>query len=166
MAACSVCNHPDRDAIDAALVAGQTQGAVAAAHGLVRQSVGRHAKAHLSASLRAVHASREASETRASVDRLEGLYRQASDLLAAAGEGGNLNVSLNALKELRAVVMDLAKLRGEYDDKPTVQVLNVATSPEWLQVRTTMLEALQPFPEARAAVAAALTAGAPREVEA
>lgn len=49
----------------------------------------------------------------------------------------------------------LAKLAGELDERP---IINVLTAPEWLQVRGLLLEALRPFPDARAAVAARLMA--------
>lgn len=49
----------------------------------------------------------------------------------------------------------LAKLLGELDERPQ---LNVLVSPEWHQVRTVMLAALQPYPDARAAVALQLAA--------
>ena len=47
--------------------------------------------------------------------------------------------------------MDLiGTLLGELDDGPTV---NVLVAPEWVTVRSTVLAALGPYPEARAAVA-------------
>lgn len=51
----------------------------------------------------------------------------------------------------------LAKLTGELDERPQVNVLNVSASPEWLGIQSSMLEALAPYPEARTAVAGALT---------
>jgi hypothetical protein len=50
----------------------------------------------------------------------------------------------------------LAKLSGELDERPQVNILNVAASPEWLATQAAMLQALAPFPEARLAVAGAL----------
>ena len=47
----------------------------------------------------------------------------------------------------------LAKLTGELDDKPEV---NIVLSPQWLTIRGAILEALEPFPEARVAVGARL----------
>ena len=47
----------------------------------------------------------------------------------------------------------LGKLAGELDERP---VVNVLLSPQWVTIRTTMLEALWAYPEARAAVAESL----------
>ena len=44
-------------------------------------------------------------------------------------------------------------LLGDLDDRP---VVNVLVSPEWQQVRAQILAALDPYPEARFAVAGAL----------
>lgn len=44
----------------------------------------------------------------------------------------------------------LSKLTGELDERPQVTVL---TSPEWLELRSQLFEALAPYPDARAAAA-------------
>jgi len=48
-----------------------------------------------------------------------------------------------------------AKLMGELDERPQI---NVLVAPEWILVRTALLDALRPFPEARVAVLGRLTA--------
>ena len=47
-----------------------------------------------------------------------------------------------------------AKLIGELDDRPQV---NLLVAPQWLELRVQILAALQPYPEARLAVAEALS---------
>jgi hypothetical protein len=49
----------------------------------------------------------------------------------------------------------LAKLLGELDDRPQI---NLLVAPEWHKVRAALLEALLPFPDARTAVATRLKA--------
>jgi hypothetical protein len=51
----------------------------------------------------------------------------------------------------------IAKITGELNERPVVNVLNVAASPEWIELRSRILAALEPHPDARLAVAAALT---------
>jgi hypothetical protein len=48
----------------------------------------------------------------------------------------------------------IAKLRGELQDQTTVNVL--ITHPEWLSLRTAVLNALEPYPEARYVVIEAI----------
>lgn len=50
---CSVCDHPERREIDAALVAGRSARDIAAAHGLNYQAVRRHRLNHLPQTIRA-----------------------------------------------------------------------------------------------------------------
>lgn len=64
-------------------------------------------------------------------------------------------VVVAAIREARGNLELLAKLLGELDETPRMDVL---ISTEWLTVRTTLLEALGPHPEARVAAAGALLA--------
>ncbi len=60
---------------------------------------------------------------------------------------------LKAAAQLTTQVQLLAKLLGQLDERPQV---NVLMAPEWLQVRAVLLTALAPYADARTAVAAAL----------
>lgn len=60
---------------------------------------------------------------------------------------------LKTAERLQDLLQLVAKLIGDLDDRPTV---NVVLSPEWQATRGVLLEALLPFPEARASVAGAL----------
>ena len=62
---------------------------------------------------------------------------------------------LKAADRLRHQSELLARLIGELDDRPQI---NLLLAPEWLEVRAALLEALAPFPDARAAVAERLLA--------
>ena len=64
--------------------------------------------------------------------------------------------SLAAIRELRSLLELVAKVTGELDERPQVQVLNVTTDPAWLQVRGAVMLALVPYPEAGQAVASQL----------
>lgn len=56
---------------------------------------------------------------------------------------------LKTAARLQPQIELLAKLIGELDERPQV---NILVSPEWIAVRTAVLEALAPHPQARAAV--------------
>ncbi|HYJ47738.1 MAG TPA: hypothetical protein VEV81_14070, partial [Pyrinomonadaceae bacterium] len=59
---------------------------------------------------------------------------------------------LKAVAQLRPLAELLARLEGKLKESP----INILINPEWLQVRGELIQALAPFPEARAAVASAL----------
>jgi hypothetical protein len=155
---CTVCNHPSRSAIEQALVAGRSNAAIAVEFGsLSKDAVRRHRDRHLAPAMKGAMASREGRAGRTAVDRMEDLYARAEALLTAAEQGGKAGLALGALKELRSIVELLARLTGELDERPQVTV-NLAASPEWLQVQAVILQALTAHPEARQAVAGALMA--------
>lgn len=160
---CKVCAHPDRAEIEAAIVGGLSNVQAGKRWGVSKDSIRRHKDGHLSPALRAVAAGRETAGAVKALDRLEALYAQASSVLEAANSEGKASLSLAAIKELRGIVELLARLTGELDERPTVQVLNVAASPEWDALRGVVLGALRPYPEAGRAVALALTEAMPGE---
>lgn len=162
-ARCTVCNHEQRADIDAALAGGTSDAEIGRRFGPSKDAVRRHRLAHLSAALKAVQQDRETAGAARAVDRIEDLYGKASRVLDAAEAEGKASLSLAAIKELRGLVELLAKLTGELDERPTVQVLNVAASPEWDALRGVVLGALRAYPEAGRAVALALTEAMPGE---
>lgn len=155
---CRTCGHEDREEIDAALAAGQSSiRELAERYGIDRDALSRHKSAHLSAALKRVVARRETAGARKALDRLEDLYDRAESLLATAEEKGSTRDGVAAIGQLRGIVETLAKITGELDERPQVQVLNVAANPGWVELRGRVLSALGPFPEAAQAVAAALS---------
>jgi hypothetical protein len=153
--ACTVCMSPDRDAVDAAIVERVPFRTIAHRFAVTRDAAMRH-RAHVSASLMAVQRRRDTRNGETLADRIESLYTRASAILDAAETEGRSTVALAAVRELRAIVELLGKLTGEIDDRPQMNVVNVLASPDWIAIRSTVLDALTPFPDARAAVAARL----------
>jgi len=74
-------------------------------------------------------------------------------ILEAAEVSEQHRTALSAIREARGNLELLAKLLGELDDRPTV---NVLISPEWLELRTVIVGALEPYTDARGAVLRAI----------
>ena len=68
----------------------------------------------------------------------------------AAGDG---ELMLKAVDRVHRQVELQAKLLGDLDDRPQI---NVLVSPEWVALRGQIVQALAPYPEARLAVAGVL----------
>ncbi len=150
---CTVCLHPERQAIDARLVKGESARLLAALYGVSDRALRRHAANHLPAALaeaRSAEAATKADDLLAKVAQLEA---DAQRLGRAAEAAGDLRTALGAVRELVRIVELLARLKGELDERPHV---NILVSAQWLNVRRTLLVALQPFPQARAAVSESL----------
>ncbi len=166
---CTACDHPNRPAIDQALVAGDTFRLIAEHTGVSQSALRRHKTQHLGPALRAAMAERQETATRhaqeaqaakeakdydsteALLDQMRLLRTTAFGLLQKAEQAGELRTAVAAVKEVRATLELLLKLAGELRDAPTVTIeLTLA------KVEVALLNALAPYPEARAAAAAAL----------
>lgn len=152
---CSVCQHPERDAIDRELVtaAGTLRG-IEKRYGPSDSAVLRHAR-HLPADL--LRATEVATVARADtlLAQVAELTAAARRILAEAEAAGDRRGALDAIRTAGQVLTLLAKVSGQLDERTVVNVALVS-SPDWVKVRTTLLEALDQHPEARRSVATRL----------
>lgn len=154
---CSVCQHPNRKAIDEALVGGQPIRAIAGRYHAGRDSVARHLRSHVSPALVKVAARREEREATTLLGRMERLIQRTERLLEAAEASGAVGQALAAIDRLWKGYELVGKITGEIKPDGQVLVVNLQQSPEWVELRGRLLVALLPFPDARARVSAALT---------
>lgn len=150
---CSICTHPEREAIDRALVSGEPLRKIAQRLAVSEHALHRHKRDHIVAALA------QASEAATvAADDLLGQVRMLQEktlaILTKAEATGGLNLSLVAVREARGNIELLAKLTNQMSNAPTV---NVAIMPEWATLRALLLSALAPYPDARAALAETLS---------
>lgn len=150
---CTVCDHPEKDAIDQALVGSASNRSVASLYDVSEAAVRRHKANHLPAKLVMAEKAAEVVEADNLLDQVGDLQRRALAILDKAEETGELRTALSAIKEARGNLELLAKLLGELDERP---VVNLNISPEWLELRAVIVGALEPHPEALSAVVGAL----------
>lgn len=151
---CTVCDHPEVGAINQALVAGEPYRTVANRYeSLSQASVQRHERNHLPSTLVKAQEAGEVARADDLLAQVRGLQTRTLAILQAAEDTRQHRTALSAIKEARSNLELLGKLAGELDDSPTV---NVLLSPQWLQVRTAIVEVLSPYPDARSAVAGKL----------
>lgn len=98
---------------------------------------------------------KEVSQADSLLDRLLTLSQETAAILkeARAGEEKDNELALKAIARAEKQIELQARLLGELKETATV---NVLVMPEWYHVRTLLLEALTPYPQARVAVALAL----------
>jgi hypothetical protein len=152
---CTVCTHPERVAVDQALVAGRAYRDIAGQFSVSRSALDRHRAEHLSP---AVQKARQATEAEHALDitkQLRAINGVSLSILDEARRSNNPVVALKAIDRVQRQIELQAKLLGELDERPQV---NVLLAPEWVSIRGTVLTALAPYPEARAAVAQQLLA--------
>lgn len=150
---CRICTHPDRAAIDAALVRGEPVRDIAGRFALSKSAVFRHRSDHLPGHLVKAHGAAEIADADALLREVGALRAKAISLLLAAERSGDLRTALAGVREARGCLELLARLLGELRDGPAV---NIMINPAWIELRAALVASLAPYPEARLAVATAL----------
>jgi len=149
-----VCSHPKREEIDRALVEGVSAAEISGRYRtLGERAVRRHRSNHLPAKLVMAEKAAEVAEADDLLEQVGDLQRRALAILDRAEEAGELRTALSAIREARGNLELLAKLLGELDERP---VVNLNVSSEWLELRAVIVTALEPHPEAMSAVVGAL----------
>ena len=150
---CTVCDHPERHGIDEALVTGAPYRSVAKRYGLSESAVYRHKTEHLPAHLLKAREAEEVAQADDLLNQVRSLQSHALDILERAEKAGDLRTALAAISQARGNLELLAKLAGELDERPMV---NLNISPQWLELRAVIVGALEPYSEARGAILRAL----------
>lgn len=146
-AECTVCAHPDREELDAGLRAGLAKTELARRHELSRDAIGRHERnGHVATTLSLVASTAEPGSL-----GLDALVQRVEAVLTAAEQDGRASSAVAAARELRLLYGELAKQNPQ-----GVSTVDYATDPAWLRTRQAIVDALDPFPDARSAVVAAL----------
>jgi hypothetical protein len=150
---CTICNHPEREAIDKALIDNVAFRRIATLYGLSEASVRRHKGDHLPGELVKSEQAAEIAHADSLIDQVRDLQRQAKTIKDKAEIAGDLKTALVGIRELSRLIELMGKLQGELQEGATV---NILVAPEWLVLRSVILKALDPHPEARKAVIKAL----------
>ncbi len=146
---CSVCKHESKEAIDRALIGGEPLSAISALFRVSEDSLYRHRANHLSKALVSAAESKEASAADELLSQVQDLHSRALAILVRAERNKQDKVALQAIKETRGILELLAKLMGELRNQ---QTFNITLCPEWINLRTVIVNALDPYPEARIAL--------------
>ena len=150
---CTVCTHEARAEIERALVAGEAFRHIAARFDTSTGALQRHKADHLPVKLVKAQEAEEVAHADDLLKQVRDLQGRALAILDKADEAGELRTALAAIREARGNLELLAKLLGELDERP---VVNLTVSPEWLELRAVIVGALEPHPLARGAVLRAL----------
>ncbi len=150
---CSVCAHASLHAINTALVAGGSLRDIAGQFGLSKSAVERHQAEHLPKLLTQAKAEEGVAHALDVLQQLKTINAAALTVLRDARTAKDGDLALKAIDRIHRQIELQAKLLGDLDERP---IVNVLLSPEWAQLRGQLVAALQPFPEARVAVAAVL----------
>jgi hypothetical protein len=154
--ACTVCSHESRDAIEDAFIAGTPKRRIASHYGVSERAVRYHLREHLPALLALARDAAQASRADSLLDRIEALQSRTLAILEATEETHDHRVALAAIREARGNLELIGEVTKELNRTPT---LNLSLHPEYIEARTLIVQALEPYPQAKGAVVRALESG-------
>ena len=149
---CTVCSHKDLDEINRLLLCSDSYRDIARQFGLSKDALARHKESHIPELLS------KSSDLKAEVESIQGnqtlvevreLKVKALDILGKAERAGDLKTALLGIREARSCLELCMKAEGQIKDGPQITIIN---NPEWVELRTVIIGALEPFPAARQAV--------------
>jgi hypothetical protein len=154
---CSICGHAKLEEINAALIESRNITEIAKRFAVSHDALLRHRQSHIPAGLTKAHEAQESAKADTLLHQVVSLRDTALRILVQAERAGDLRAALQGIKEARGCLELLARLQGELQQQTLIQVGVLVQSPEWTGLRAAIVSALEPFPEARQAVAAAIT---------
>lgn len=157
---CSICTHPIRMEIEAKLVAGTSLRDVARQFSVSRDAVYRHKHNCLKTAIQTVQAERK-EHVQAEIEQsgwnalseMQWMHGQVRLIYKEARAEGDYRTSLQALGEARQQTKLFSELLQGVEETTQEQ-----REREWLNLREIIFQALEPYPDARLAVARALLA--------
>lgn len=156
---CTVCKNENRADIDMALLNNTPFRNIAGQFSLSVTALHRHKEKHIAGSLVKAKDAKEVSDADELLKEVRDLLTKAKALMKRAEDGKGVKVdeevrtALLGVREVRACLELLAKLRGQLNEGATV---NILINPQWVTIRTVLMQALAPYPDARQAVASSL----------
>ena len=155
---CTICSHDSRYDIDGFLVdRSMSYRDLAGRFSLSKTAIGRHvSEGHISELLTLARDAERASRADNLLDRIEDLQSRTLAILEAAEQEHDHRMALAAIAQARRNLEVVGEITKELNRTPT---LNLQLNQEWIELRTVIVGALDPHPDARDAVLKALESG-------
>jgi hypothetical protein len=152
---CTVCSHEDRFDIDTILVdRSASYRDIAERFALSKTAVSRHVTGgHISELLSLAADAERSAQADTLLDRIEDLQARTLAILESTEETREHGTALSAIREARRNLELIGEVTKELNRTPT---LNLHLNAEWIELRTAIVEALEPHLEARESVLRAI----------
>jgi hypothetical protein len=155
---CTICQHPQREEIDKLLAPSDANFAAISRDfaGISEDALKRHKESHIPEELLKSTNIQEIANADSLKQQLKDIREKAYSLLDKAEAAGNTKAygpPSAYLKEIREQIKLMAELEGRLASQPQITIIN---HPEWVELRTLIVTALDPYPQAKQAVIDAL----------
>jgi hypothetical protein len=165
--ACSICIHPEREAIEKAIVGGVPSRPIASQFSVGYKPVQRHKNNCMPAAIQSVQqkqaeqtaqVAEEAEEKQSHfvwnmLNEMAWLHTEARAVYGLAKAGGDYNASAKLLGEVRQQTKLFSELLKGMEPGQAEKL-----EAEWIAIREIIFEELEPYPEVRLAIAKRLRA--------
>ncbi len=149
---CSICKSEQLEAINTAIINGESNRRIAAQFSLSETAIRRHKTDHLPVALCQAREAGEIAAADTLLAQVEQLRIKAWSLLNQAEAVGDLRTALHGIREARGCLELLGKVAGELQQEGAV---SITFAPGWIEIRTTIIKALEPYPAALLALSEA-----------
>ncbi len=153
---CTVCGHKDVEEINKLLLSGTSFRDIAGQFDLSKTALARHKESHIPNELLKSNDIQEIAKADALLVQLGEVREKTLSLLDKAEAAADTRVygaPVAYLREVREQIKLLAELEGRLASQPQITIVS---SPQWIELRTLIIGALEPYPEARKAVVHAI----------
>jgi hypothetical protein len=154
---CTVCSHPESHAINEALVV-ERRGVrdIAGRWDLSKSAIDRH-RSHIPELLVKASLAQEVADADLILEKLRGLEDEAREILQHTKDDRDWRAALSALGEIREQIKLLAQVSGRLKEiqvnNTQVNIIPLSEHPTYMAFNRAVVEALEPYPEARYALA-------------
>jgi hypothetical protein len=150
---CTACSHDEHHQINVDLVHRDPYRRIASRYGLSEAAVRRHAQEHIPELLVEAYESLKRGDAEDLAGELFKIKDDVERLKARAEEEGDLRTALLGCdKALKALELQ-AKVEQIIATRPTI---NLHLNPQYIAVRSAIVQAVDPYPEAKEAISQAM----------
>jgi hypothetical protein len=149
---CTICKHKQFEEINKQLLNGTSLRNIAKQFRLNSTSLHRHKENHIPEELLKSTDIQDIANANALQDQLNEIREKTYSLLDKAESAGNTKAygpPSAYLKEIREQIKLMAELEGRLATQPQI---NILVNPQWIELRTKIIKALEPYKEAREAL--------------
>jgi hypothetical protein len=151
---CTICEDPRRDEFDRRARIEDNIAKIAQDFALSYDALYRHVKAnHHIREVTAIPTSAELATSEDIYREIENWHTEAKDLQRTAKDNGDIKLALLGLEKALKCLELMLKIHGQLPEGPQITIIN---NPEWVELRTLIIGALDPYPEAKGAVVDAI----------
>lgn len=153
---CRICTHPEREAIDQAILTDVPYRSITERYGVSNGSIARHKEAgHISQALIQANEVREITRSADLLDMTMNLLNEAQDIVDESRQEGDRRSALDGIGKITNILKLLMAVNLALSDRQAKT--SVTTDPEFQRVMSVIMEELDPYPEVRERISTRLS---------